>query len=294
MSKTKAPVFINLADVAMHYAHHIRDLPVSRPNEQEIQKRSRLAPSLIQLEVSHRLMQMLMLTDATILPPELFLYDEFDIYLERPICTGMLKLDGVMVRNEQGITFTYAKVRIDDDPFVVPTLLEYGTHRGIISRQPADHHHFGGYSIQHHQHFKGETVDVVCSSLALAAMIVRDNVQLYIRSVDESAVRERVEASRRKNKRKRKLRKKLRPCVVQLLLSRKVYDSTKAKGQALSFSQHAVRGHFRNQACGPKFKERRIKWVRPHWRGPKSMPKRAKAIAVDQFTKPTSDGDVAI
>jgi hypothetical protein len=30
----------------------------------------------------------------------------------------------------------------------------------------------------------------------------------------------------------------------------------------------AVRGHWRNQACGPKLSQRRLLWIRPHTRGP--------------------------
>jgi hypothetical protein len=29
-----------------------------------------------------------------------------------------------------------------------------------------------------------------------------------------------------------------------------------------------VRGHFRNQACGPALSERKQKWIGPHWKGP--------------------------
>jgi len=33
-------------------------------------------------------------------------------------------------------------------------------------------------------------------------------------------------------------------------------------------SQHLVRGHWRNQACGPGSKEHRPAWIEPHWKGP--------------------------
>jgi hypothetical protein len=33
-------------------------------------------------------------------------------------------------------------------------------------------------------------------------------------------------------------------------------------------TQHIVRGHFRNQACGPKRSERRRIWIVPFWKGP--------------------------
>jgi hypothetical protein len=32
--------------------------------------------------------------------------------------------------------------------------------------------------------------------------------------------------------------------------------------------QFLVRGHWRNQACGPRWSERRLKWIEPHWKGP--------------------------
>lgn len=33
-----------------------------------------------------------------------------------------------------------------------------------------------------------------------------------------------------------------------------------------------VRGHWRNQACGPAMKERRAKWIEPYWKGPDGAP----------------------
>jgi len=29
-----------------------------------------------------------------------------------------------------------------------------------------------------------------------------------------------------------------------------------------------VRGHWRDQACGPRLSERRQKWIEPYWKGP--------------------------
>ena len=34
--------------------------------------------------------------------------------------------------------------------------------------------------------------------------------------------------------------------------------------------RHLVRGHLRKQACGPKHSERKITWVKPHYRGPEN------------------------
>jgi hypothetical protein len=32
--------------------------------------------------------------------------------------------------------------------------------------------------------------------------------------------------------------------------------------------RHVVRGHWRNQACGPRLSERRKTWIEPYWKGP--------------------------
>ena len=32
--------------------------------------------------------------------------------------------------------------------------------------------------------------------------------------------------------------------------------------------QFFVRGHWRNQACGPRHKDRRFVWIEPFWKGP--------------------------
>lgn len=31
--------------------------------------------------------------------------------------------------------------------------------------------------------------------------------------------------------------------------------------------RHVVRGHWRNQACGPALSKRRLQWIEPHWKG---------------------------
>lgn len=36
--------------------------------------------------------------------------------------------------------------------------------------------------------------------------------------------------------------------------------------------QFLVRGHWRNQACGPGLSERRMTWIEPHWKGPEEAP----------------------
>lgn len=36
--------------------------------------------------------------------------------------------------------------------------------------------------------------------------------------------------------------------------------------------QYVVRGHWRRQACGPSHQERRLTWIRPHWRGADGAP----------------------
>lgn len=32
-------------------------------------------------------------------------------------------------------------------------------------------------------------------------------------------------------------------------------------------ARFVVRGHWRNQACGPKLVERRRQWIQPYWKG---------------------------
>lgn len=36
--------------------------------------------------------------------------------------------------------------------------------------------------------------------------------------------------------------------------------------------QFLVRGHWRQQACGPKFSDRRATWIEPYWKGPEDAP----------------------
>lgn len=36
--------------------------------------------------------------------------------------------------------------------------------------------------------------------------------------------------------------------------------------------QFLVRGHWRNQACGPQMLERRLTWIEPYWKGPNDAP----------------------
>lgn len=36
--------------------------------------------------------------------------------------------------------------------------------------------------------------------------------------------------------------------------------------------QFLVRGHYRNQACGPSLAQRRVLWIEPYWKGPRDAP----------------------
>ncbi len=36
--------------------------------------------------------------------------------------------------------------------------------------------------------------------------------------------------------------------------------------------QFLVRGHWRNQACGPRLTERKMTWIEPYWKGPEDAP----------------------
>ena len=43
-------------------------------------------------------------------------------------------------------------------------------------------------------------------------------------------------------------------------------------------TQWIVRGHYRNQACGPKMSERRVMWIEPYWKGDENAPVRVRAL----------------
>lgn len=44
--------------------------------------------------------------------------------------------------------------------------------------------------------------------------------------------------------------------------------------------QFLVRGHWRQQACGPKFSDRRATWIEPYWKGPEDAPIPVRGIKV--------------
>lgn len=46
--------------------------------------------------------------------------------------------------------------------------------------------------------------------------------------------------------------------------------------------RHVVRGHWRNQACGPKLSEHKRIWIMPHWKGPETAEAMMRLYAVDQ------------
>lgn len=51
--------------------------------------------------------------------------------------------------------------------------------------------------------------------------------------------------------------------------------------------QWVVRGHFRNQACGPRHSQRRRQWIEPYWKGPEDAPRLGREHV---FTEaPTTD-----
>lgn len=47
-------------------------------------------------------------------------------------------------------------------------------------------------------------------------------------------------------------------------------------------ARFVVRGHWRNQACGPASSERRRQWIRPHWKGPKEGERLARLYEVKE------------
>jgi hypothetical protein len=57
-------------------------------------------------------------------------------------------------------------------------------------------------------------------------------------------------------------------------------------------SQWVVRGHWRNQACGEGFTERRRMWIRPFWKGPAHLPIRVRAhtLPADPTDVPDAKG----
>lgn len=48
--------------------------------------------------------------------------------------------------------------------------------------------------------------------------------------------------------------------------------------------QFLVRGHWRNQACGPRLTERRLTWIEPYWKGPEDAPINRRAHIVGTET----------
>jgi len=48
------------------------------------------------------------------------------------------------------------------------------------------------------------------------------------------------------------------------------------------FVQWLVRGHWRNQACGPEMTERRVMWIEPYWKGPEEAPILGRSYRVDE------------
>jgi len=71
------------------------------------------------------------------------------------------------------------------------------------------------------------------------------------------------------NRRTRAGRETVFRCQSSLKLDRRLVEAAKHYGDP-AYKLHArwiVRGHWRNQACGPARAERRMTWVRPHWKG---------------------------
>jgi hypothetical protein len=50
--------------------------------------------------------------------------------------------------------------------------------------------------------------------------------------------------------------------------------------------QFLVRGHWRNQACGPGLTERRATWIAPYWKGPETAPIAVKTHKVGTQEEP--------
>lgn len=46
-----------------------------------------------------------------------------------------------------------------------------------------------------------------------------------------------------------------------------------------------VRGHWRNQACGLKMKERRKLWIKPYWKGPETAQEMERLYKAETFTE---------
>lgn len=47
--------------------------------------------------------------------------------------------------------------------------------------------------------------------------------------------------------------------------------------------QFLVRGHWRNQACGPRMTQRRPTWIEPYWKGPEDAPINVRPHAIDDI-----------
>lgn len=48
-------------------------------------------------------------------------------------------------------------------------------------------------------------------------------------------------------------------------------------------AQFPVRGHYRNQACGPKLAERKRIWVHPFWKGDRSAVALLRRVEIDSM-----------
>lgn len=67
----------------------------------------------------------------------------------------------------------------------------------------------------------------------------------------------------------------------ELRLAARTYSE---RGERRAFwklaARYVVRGHWRNQACGPRHSEHRPVWIAPHWKGPVAAPGLVRPMAV--------------
>lgn len=74
----------------------------------------------------------------------------------------------------------------------------------------------------------------------------------------------------------------------EIKLSKQMHEMARAfsnrRTSKAAYRLHArfmVRGHMRNQAYGTKHSERRMKWIKPHWKGPETADALARLYAVE-------------
>lgn len=131
------------------------------------------------------------------------------------------------------------------------------------------------------------------------------NLSLYVAEqgrgtkVEQYTTKAKKRRMKRKNKKSKAAKELPKPNVwiigKEITLCKEMKDAAKAWTEAQSGSKAAwkikkrftVRGHWRNQACGPSRQERKRIWVQPFWKGPKEGEKLTHVYTDEKKTKTT-------